>query len=135
MVIGFRLLHPRRCKGLPAIDAYLAPRSEDNELFSQFKYAELKGFDYSGGYGTITRRDPSKVIFRDGKYYVWYTHWNMPLPPQGPENSSDILHARDWDLREIWYATSEDGLVWEEQGVAIPRQTYLNPGWLKVSNT
>lgn len=36
---------------------------------------------------------------------------------------------------EIWYATSEDGFVWEEQGVAIPRQTYPDPGWLAVSKT
>ena len=25
---------------------YLAPRPEDNELYSQFKYTELKDFDY-----------------------------------------------------------------------------------------
>jgi len=35
---------------------YPAPRPEDNELYSQFKYAELKGFDYHGGDGTISRR-------------------------------------------------------------------------------
>ena len=27
-------------------DAYMAPRPEDNELYSQFKYTELKGFYY-----------------------------------------------------------------------------------------
>ena len=27
----------------------------------------------------------------------------------------------DWDLAEIWYATSEDGFNWREQGVAVTR--------------
>ncbi len=27
----------------------------------------------------------------------------------------------DWDLAEIWYATSEDGFNWVEQGLAVPR--------------
>ncbi|EMI57436.1 Glycoside hydrolase, partial [Rhodopirellula sallentina SM41] len=30
---------------------YPAPRVQDNELFSQFKYTRLKGFDYAGGDG------------------------------------------------------------------------------------
>ena len=54
--------------------AYMAPRPEHNELYSQFKYTKLEGFDYNGGDGTITRRDPSKIILENGKYYVWYTH-------------------------------------------------------------
>lgn len=116
-------------------DAYPAPRPEDNELFTQFKYTELKGFDYNGGDGTITRRDPSKVIFHKGKYYVWYTYRNTPTSPQGPDNGTDTIPARDWDLCEIWYATSEDGFTWEEQGVAVPRAQYPNPGWRSVSTT
>ncbi|QXD25165.1 hypothetical protein F7C95_04490 [Opitutia bacterium ISCC 51] len=79
-------------------DAYLAPRPEDNELYTQFKYTELKGFDYNGGDRKITRRDPSKIILHDGKYYVWYTYRNTPTSPQGPENSTDAIPARDWDL-------------------------------------
>jgi len=51
-------------------DNYLATRPEDNELYSQFRYTELKGFDYNNHDGTITRRDPSKVIFANGKYYA-----------------------------------------------------------------
>jgi hypothetical protein len=39
--------------------AYMAPRPEDNELYSLFKYTKLKGLDYSNHDGTITRRDPS----------------------------------------------------------------------------
>jgi len=57
-------------------DGYESIRPEQNELYSQFKYTKLAGFDYHGGDGTVTRRDPSKVIFAKGKYYVWYTHRN-----------------------------------------------------------
>jgi hypothetical protein len=116
-------------------DAYLAPRPEENELFSQFKYTELKGLDYNGHDGTITRRDPSKVIFANGKYYVWYTYRETPTSPQGPEKCTETIPARDWDLCEIRYATSEDGFMWEEQGVAIPRAEKPNPGWRSVSTT
>jgi len=51
---------------------YPAPRPEDNELYSQFKYTPLKGFDYNNGDGTVSRRDPTKVIFENGKYHIWY---------------------------------------------------------------
>ncbi|GAH68517.1 unnamed protein product, partial [marine sediment metagenome] len=102
-------------------DAYLSPRPEKNELYSLFKYTELKGFDYNEDDGTISRRDPSKVIFANGKYYFWYTHRNTPTPPQGAEKCNDTIPSSDWDLADIWYATSEDGFTWEEQGVAVPR--------------
>jgi len=113
--------------------AYMAPRPEDNELYSQFKYTELKGFDYNNHDGTISRRDPSKVIFANGKYYVWYTYRNTPTPPQGADNSNDTIPSSDWDLAEIWYATSEDGFTWEEQGVAVPRPPKPHVGWRSVS--
>ena len=67
--------------------AYPAPRPEHNELYSLFKYTELKGLDYNNHDGTITRRDPSKVIFANGKYYVWYTHRDTPTAPQGARNA------------------------------------------------
>jgi hypothetical protein len=116
-------------------DAYLAPRPENNELYSQFKYTELKGFDYNNGDGTISRRDPSKVIFANGKYYVWYTYRKTPTPPVGADACNDTLPSRDWDLAEIWYATSEDGFTWEEQGVAVPRPPKPNVGWRSVTTT
>ncbi|MCK4959666.1 MAG: glycoside hydrolase [Planctomycetes bacterium] len=113
--------------------AYMAPRPEDNELFSLFKYTKLEGLDYNDHDGTITRRDPSKVLFRNGKYYVWYTHRHTQTPPKGTLNATDTIPARDWDLSEIWYATSDDGFTWQEQGVAIPRAEKPNPGWRSVS--
>jgi hypothetical protein len=83
----------------------------------------------------MTRRDPSKVIFANGKYYVWYTHRHTPTPPQGADNCTDTIPSRDWDLSDIWYATSEDGFAWQEQGVAVPRPPKPNPGWRSVTTT
>lgn len=114
---------------------YATPRPEDNELFSQFKYTELKGFDYNGHDGTISRRDPSKIIYLNKKYYVWYTHRQTPKPPQGAVNSNDTIPSSDWDLSEIWYATSTDGFTWEEQGVAIKRPEKPLVGWRSVTTT
>ena len=115
--------------------AYPAPRPEDNELYSQFRYTELEGFDYHDHDGTVSRRDPSKVIRHNGKYYVWYTHRQTPTPPRGADQSTDQIPSADWDLAEIWYATSEDGFVWEERGVAIPRPPRPQAGWRSVSTT
>ncbi|GIZ09591.1 hypothetical protein FUMI01_23180 [Flavobacterium sp. UMI-01] len=112
---------------------YAAPRPEDNELFSQFKYTKLKGFDYHNHDGTISRRDPSKIIFANGKYYVWYTYRHTPTPPQGAQKSNDTIPSADWDLAEIWYATSKDGFTWDEQGVAIPRPPKPQLGWRSVT--
>ena len=116
-------------------DAYMAPRPSENELYSQFKYTELKGFNYNNGDGTISRRDPSKVIFKNGKYYVWYTYRNTPTPPKGAALSNDTIPSADWDLSEIWYATSTDGITWKEEGVAIPRPPKPHVGWRSVSTT
>lgn len=107
---------------------------ESNELFSRFKYTPLKGLDYSNHDGTVSRRDATKVIKANGKYYVWYTHRNTvqaPGPVRGYGN--DTIPSTDWDLAEIWYATSEDGFTWEEQGVAVPRLEKPYPGWRSVS--
>lgn len=103
--------------------AYLAPRPEDNELYSQFRYTKLEGFDYNGGDGTIIRRDPSKVIFANGKYYVWYTYRHSEKPMGGC----------NWC--DIWYATSKDGFAWEEQGPAVTRPPEPSVGWSSVLTT
>lgn len=115
---------------------YPSPLLAKNELYSQFKYTKLKGFDYHGGDGTITRRDPSKIIFENGKYYVWYTKRHTKVRPIGMKNAdkaTDVIPSADWDLAEIWYATSKDGFTWEEQGVAVTRPTKPNPGWRSVA--
>lgn len=114
---------------------YEAPRPQHNELFSQFKYTEVTGFDYNDHDGTISRRDPSKILLHNGKYYVYYTHRQTPTPPQGAERSTDKIPSSDWDLAEIWYASSVDGFHWEEQGVAIQRPEKPLVGWRSVTTT
>lgn len=104
-----------------------------NELFSNFKYTPLKGLDYNGGDGTLSRRDATKIIRANGKYYVWYTHRATSTPPRDAAEANDTIPSRDWDLAEIWYATSEDGFTWEEQGVAVPRLEKPYAGWRSVS--
>ncbi len=115
--------------------AYMAPRPEHNELYSKFKYTRLQGFDYNGGDGTISRRDPSKIIYENGQYYVWYTKRHTSMPPQGADRCSETIASSDWDLADIWYATSKDGFTWKEQGVAVPRPPKPNVGWRSVSTT
>ncbi len=113
--------------------AYESAEPQYNELFSQFKYSELKGFDYHGHDGTVSRRDPSKIIRYNGKYYVWYTHRQTPTPPMGAEKCTDEIPSSDWDLSEVWYATSDDGFTWQEQGVAIKRPEKPLVGWRSVT--
>ena len=43
------------------------------------------------------------------------------------------MPSTDWDLAEIWYATSKDGFRWEEQGLAIPRPPRPQIGWRSVA--
>ena len=117
---------------------YMAPQPQNNELFSQFKYTELKGFDYNNHDGTITRRDPSKIIKHNDLYYVWYTYRNTPQPPIGmarADEANDTIASSDWDLAEIWYATSKDGFTWDEKGVAIERPEKPTVGWRAVTTT
>ncbi len=108
----------------------------DNELFSQFKYTRLKGFDYNDGDGTVSRRDPSRPIKVDGKYYIYYTKRQTRVPPVGAGNASeatDEIPSTDWDLCDIWYATSEDGITWKEQGIAVARPEKPTSGWRSVA--
>ncbi len=101
-----------------------------NELFSNFKYSRLEGFERGPN---ISRRDPSKVLKIDGLYYVWYTKRHTITPPQGPEKATHEIPSYDWDMAEIWYASSKDGFTWEEQGVAITRPPKPEYGWRSVS--
>ncbi|WNJ19095.1 glycoside hydrolase [Pontibacter sp. G13] len=115
---------------------YPAPRAQDNDLYSLFKYTRLKGFDYHGDDGTISRRDPSRPIFVEGKYYIWYTRRDTKVRPIGARRAAeatDEIPSTDWDLSDIWYATSLDGITWEEQGIAVPRPPKPNPGWRSVA--
>lgn len=97
-----------------------------NELFSNFKYSRLEGFARAPN---VSRRDPSKVIRVDGTYYVYYTCRRTGAPPSGVERATDTIPSRDWDLAEIWYATSGDGFHWKEQGPAVQRPKKGLFGW------
>lgn len=123
MSAAFKRIYDGSYKGLEV---------HSNELFSRFKYTPLKGLDYGEHDGRISRRDATKIIRTNGKYYVWYTHRDTQTPPDA-QGGNDTIPSRDWDLAEIWYATSEDGFTWEEQGVAVPRLEKPYPGWRSVS--
>ncbi len=117
-------------------DNHPSPLNPENELYSQFKYTQLKGFDYGAKDATISRRDPSKVIFENGKYYVWYTKRDTEVPPIGANRAAEAteeIPSTDWDLAEIWYATSTDSFTWEEKGVAVKRPEKPQPGWRAVA--
>ena len=115
---------------------YPSARPATNELYTLFKHSMLDGFDYSNGDGTVSRRDPSRAILVDGTYYVWYTKRHTKVPPVGFTDMSKVTEtapSTDWDLAEIWYATSKDGFTWQEQGVAVPRPPKPNPGHRSVA--
>lgn len=89
-----------------------------NELYSNFKYTPLQGLSREPN---VSRRDPTKVLKIDGTYYVWYTCRRSEFPPAGLKKATDEVPGTDWDLADIWYATSQDGFTWEEQGLAVRR--------------
>ena len=94
-----------------------------SEFYTTFKYSKISGIGKEAG---VTRRDPTTVLRINGAYYVWYTrrqtvhdrdHRNKP-PHREQSWDKPVF---DWDLAEIWYATSNDGFNWIEQGVAVKR--------------
>lgn len=118
-----------------AFENYLSYRPEENPLFTTFKYTRLKGFDYPDD-GTVSRRDPSKVIKVGDKYYIWYTKRHTKFAPIGAHRAAeatDEIPSTDWDLSEIWYATSEDGFTWKEEGVAVSRPPKPEAGFRSIS--
>lgn len=91
---------------------------KENPWFTKFRYMPVEGLGYEKG---ITRRDPSCIIQVEGTYYVWYTRTHPPSAPVGHEHATDTLPAVPWDLADVWYATSDDGYQWVEQGPAVER--------------
>ncbi len=115
-------------------DQFGGATPQDNELYTQFKYTALKGLDYNGGDGTITRRDPTRIIKANGKYYMWYTLRNTESTfVTSAGQGSETIPVNDWDLCDIGYATSTDGFTWEEQGVAVHRPERPTLGWRSIS--
>ena len=89
-----------------------------NEWFIQFgQLKPLKGdLAYEEG---VVRRDPSAIIMENGKYYVWYT--KSTGPTQGFGGDIETEKVFPWDRCDIWYATSDDGWTWKEEGLAVAR--------------
>ncbi len=88
-----------------------------NEWYIEFSVHDLKGdLAYEEG---VVRRDPSSVIKLNGKYFVWYS--KSTGPTQGFAGNIENDKVFPWDRCDIWYATSEDGWTWKEEGLAIPR--------------
>ena len=90
-------------------------------LYTTFRYSTLRGLSPEAG---ITRRDPTTVLKLGDTYYVWYTRRATEAdrnprnrPPYQEQNWREP--AYDWDLAEIWLATSRDGFAWQEQGRAV----------------
>ncbi len=94
------------------------PMDLGNEWFIQFGPLQpLKGdLAYEEG---VVRRDPSAIIKENGKYYVWYT--KSTGPTQGFGGDIETEKVFPWDRCDIWYATSEDGWTWKEEGPAVKR--------------
>ncbi len=93
-------------------------RDRDNPWFAKFRYSTITGLGYERG---IVRRDPSCIIQVDGEYFVWYTRGAHPCRAVGHDAASETIPAMPWDLTDLWYATSADGIAWQERGPAIER--------------
>ena len=114
-------------------DNYQSATPQANELYSIFKFTKLTGLDYNNDDGTITRRDPTRIIKVGDTYYMWYTLRNTPTTYQGAAKHTDVIPSVDWDLCDIGYATSKDGFEWKEQGVAVARPEKPALGWRSIS--
>lgn len=67
-----------------------------------FSRTELSGI---GPEQNVMRRDPSDIIKVDDLYYVWYSKGKI---------------STGYDAT-VWFATSTDGIAWEEQGQALAK--------------
>jgi len=88
-----------------------------NEWFVDFEVYDLKGdFAYEEG---VVRRDPSSLIKVDGKFFCWYSRSTGTVDGFAGDIENDKVFP--WDRCDIWYATSEDGITWKEEGPAVLR--------------
>ena len=102
----------------------------DNEFYSKFKFSDVEGLEYEG---FTSRRDPSKVIRVDGRYYVYYTCRKTQHPVVRPGEDDDEHPSTDWDLADIYVAVSDDGFRWEDLGPAVRRSPKGRLGWRSLS--
>lgn len=88
----------------------------DCEWFCDFRVSEVEGLGYEEG---VHRRDPSSVLKVGNLYYTWYT--KSEGESVGFNTGDPDAKVFPWDQCDIWYATSEDGYKWKEQGPAVVR--------------
>lgn len=88
-----------------------------NEFYTLFRYRPVSGLGYEEGIG---RRDPSNIIKVGDTYYIWYTRIEGDRPSGWDQEDSEVRNS-PWDLADLWYATSQDGDHWVEQGCAVKR--------------
>ena len=87
------------------------------DWFAGFETHDLTGdFAYEEG---VTRRDPSRVLSVNGKYYVYYSRATGETAGFGTGDPEAKVFP--WDKTEVWYATSTDGWEWKEEGLAVGR--------------
>lgn len=100
-----------------------------NELYSNFKYSELN-FKREAN---VSRRDPTKVIKVDGVYHVWYTGRRTDHAPVGQNKATETKPGTDWDLADIWHATSDNGWNWvEDEYPAVRRPPKPEQGFRSI---
>ncbi|WP_075602376.1 glycoside hydrolase family 117 protein [Saccharicrinis aurantiacus] len=88
-----------------------------NDWYMEFEVFDLKGdLAYEEG---VVRRDPSAIIKEDGKYFIWYTRSTGKVDGFAGDIDNDKVFP--WDRCDIWYATSDDGITWKEEGPAVKR--------------
>ncbi len=88
----------------------------DNSWFCDFNETTVNGIGFEKG---VHRRDPSSVIVVDGTYYVYYT--KSEGRHVGFHSGDPYAKVFPWDYCDLWYATSKDGVNWEEKAIAVAR--------------
>ena len=77
-------------------------------FYSNFKYTRLEGFSRQPN---VSRRDPSKVLRIEGRYYVWYSCRRTEAAPSGYQNAADAIPSVDWDLAEVGMQLVATGFI------------------------
>lgn len=101
-------------KSAASIRASQYPNRDDSWLCT-FKYMPVSGLGLEEG---VHRRDPSSIIKVNEKYYVYYT---KSVGPSFRNEKDESWKKFPWDHADIWYATSADGVQWQEEGCAVHR--------------
>jgi len=103
------------CSGMCGYNGLAGGRPNPEQTFDAHKhnasstvdfiYRSVTGIGHEDG---VCRRDPSDIIKSGDIYFVWYTK----VPAGSPLYPSGYFGT-------IWYATSQDGVHWTEQGEAL----------------